>query len=146
MVGSFWVKSNPEEWGQQEDMYYRVHWVPKEDAPCMCKRNKDGTSGWAKVLTVAGREGVHTLYGYVDQGNVFRLHLCAETPCKAHWVNSKYGVGGQPLHLIPADAPAAPLPPPVTPPPPEPAPAAVEPTVVEPEAVPKKRPKLCPRP
>ena len=134
MVGSFWVKSNPEEWGQQADMYYRVQWVPNEDAPSMCKRNKDGTSGWAKVLTVAGREGVHTLYGCVDEGNMFRLHLCAETPCKAHWVNSKYGRDGQPLHLILADAPAAPLPPPpgpppapppVPPPPPEPAPAAV---------------------
>ena len=58
------------------------------------------------------------------------------------------------MHLILADAPAAPLPPPpgpppaplpVPPPPPEPAPAAVEPTVVEPEAVPEEEAEAVPQ-
>ena len=100
MVGSFWVKSNPGEWGQHDDMYYQVHWVPNEDAPSDVKPNDKGISGWAKALTVTGRHGVHTIYGLVDSGRMFRMHLCAKTPCEAHWDNKKYGGNGQPLHLM----------------------------------------------
>ena len=91
-------------------MYYEVQWAAAEDAPSVRTRNVAGTSGWAHVRTVAGRYGVETTFGLVDDGRLFRMHPCSETPCKAHWDTNKYGGQGQPLHLIEADAPVAHLP------------------------------------
>ena len=84
-------------------MAYQVQWDTTTKAT---KKNYEGTSGWVKCLAIRGRTDVYTYYGLVTVGSSFRMHLCSETRCVAHWEESKYGVMGQPLHLILEEAPA----------------------------------------
>ena len=99
----FFVRSNPGEWGQDDDMAYQVQW---DTTVKKTKTNDGGTSGWVTCLAIHGRADVYTFFGPVTVGNSFRMHLCSETRCVAHWEASKYGVMGQPLHLILEEAPA----------------------------------------
>ena len=64
----------------------------------MPKRTPGGTSGYATVHNV--------VQGSLASGDTFRMHVCTETPCEAHWDDTKYGLVGQPLHVVLAAAPA----------------------------------------
>ncbi len=62
--------------------------------------NPQGTTGWARVLATRGAAA--------GEGEVVRVHKCAQNPCEARWPSAKYGVSGPPLHVqVVSEAPSA---------------------------------------
>lgn len=59
--------------------------------PTAVKRNKDGTTGWARVL--------ETTDPAQEVGRSIRVHKCAHNPCNAIHPDSKHGLMGPPLHV-----------------------------------------------
>ena len=97
---NFWVESNPGEqfpdW-HAEPCCLQVVWDWGRQKP---KKNNGGVNGYAMSCQVV-QGGDH-----VQPGKIFRMHVCAHTPCTAHWTDSKYGLLGQPLHVRLAGPPA----------------------------------------
>ena len=73
---------------------YQLEW---QNGPTKPAINKNGTSGWAKVVC---RTYTHASGPPVD-GNIFRVHSCAKNPCQAVLAPSTYGLMGPPLHMQP---------------------------------------------
>ena len=76
-----------------EGHVHELRWDPSMSA---LVRNRNGMTGWARVLRSSG--------GDVPDGSCRRVHKCAHNPCRARWPDSKYGLVGPPIHVEEVDA------------------------------------------
>ena len=93
--------------GETEDVgwegQYAWEWIPTGIAPTQVTPNKNGVTGWGRLLRSSNPNHA--------PGDWCKVHVCAHNPCRVRWDKNKYGLWGSVTHMqtITNMGPPAPL-------------------------------------